>query len=318
MPNDQAAGFSADAITDADPSAHRPGSGGFLQSIRLTLAEPRGSTLVFEATTGCVPWPKAYGGDLLAQAVTAGQASVGAGRVLHSMHSHFLRPATVAERLTYEVELTRDGRSYSTRRVSAFQGGREIFVATLSFQLDEVGVDYSPTIDEMPGPDDLPGSAEYLAAHAEQGHDLAPAVAEYWAHGRSFDQRHSPGPVYLATEPASASHQAVWVKAFDALPDEPGIHRAALAYVSDYTILEPSLRAVGASWSDRGLVTASLDNAIWFHRQARADEWLLYLQEAESVQGGRGLNRGRFFDRSGRLIATVMQEGMLRTERGIS
>ena len=304
-------------VSDSGGPSDSPGIDGFLDAIRIS---PSGSTehsLTFDATTGRVPWAKAYGGDLLAQAVTAGQASVDETRVLHSMHSSFLRPAAVAEKLRYEVELTRDGRSYSTRQVRALQGGKVIYIATLSFQVQEEGIDYAPEMPAVEGPENIPSSQEYLRSESGD-HGLRPPVAEYWSRGRAFDQRHVDGPLYLTTEHDTAGHQAVWVKAFATLPDSPGIHQAALAYVSDYTILEPSLRVMGTSWSDVGLTTASLDNSIWFHRPARADDWLLYVQEAESVQRGRGLNRGRFFDRAGHLVATVMQEGMLRTERGTS
>ena len=137
-------------------------------------------------------------------------------------------------------------------------------------------------------------------------------AAEYWGHGRSFDMRHVDGPLYVEAAPGTEPRQAVWVKAFDRLPDDPDLHRAALAYVCDYTILEPLLRAQGLSWAAPGLQTASLDHSLWFHRDGRADEWVLYVQDACSLQRNRGLVRGQFFDRDGRLLATVAQEGMIR------
>jgi len=137
-------------------------------------------------------------------------------------------------------------------------------------------------------------------------------AAAYWSGGRSFDMRHVPGAVYLSVEGEQVPHQAVWVKAFDRLPDDPDLQRAALAYVCDYTILEPVLRVHGHAWGDPGLVTASLDHAMWFHREGRVDDWLLYVQEAVSTQASRGLAQGHFYDRTGRLLATVVQEGMIR------
>jgi acyl-CoA thioesterase-2 len=283
----------------------------FLSAVQLAVSEPRFLDFAFEAITGDVPWPKAYGGDLLAQACTAAVATVDDGKTLHSMHSYFLRPADVGQPLRYEVENVRNGRGYSTRQVRAYQHGKELFRGLASFHLQEEGDEFAPPVPSYPSPETLPTAADYLAVTPEAGH-LDPEVARYWGAERSFDIRHVPTPIYVATEATPASRQAVWLRSFDRLPDDPGIHAAALAYVSDYTILEPTMRALEMSWSDPGLVTASLDNSIWFHRQARVDEWLLYVQEAVTAQHSRGLNFGRFFDREGRLIATIAQEGMLR------
>ena len=142
----------------------------------------------------------------------------------------------------------------------------------------------------------------------------------YWSAGRGFDMRHVPGPVYLAVEGKPAPHQAVWVKPFDPLHPVAGLSDAqrdlaALAYVCDYTILEPVLRALDLAWADPGLVTASLDHAMWFHRPAAVDDWLLYVQDAECAEAGRGLGTGRFYTRDGRHVATVAQEGMIRSDR---
>jgi acyl-CoA thioesterase-2 len=137
-------------------------------------------------------------------------------------------------------------------------------------------------------------------------------IAQYWANARPFDMRHVGSPIYFSVEGEPVAHQAVWIKALGDLPDDPVIHRAALAYASDYTILEPIYRRHGIPWSHPGLKSASLDHAMWFHRDGRADQWLLYVQESPSAQGGRGLSLGRIFTRDGRLLATVAQEGMVR------
>jgi acyl-CoA thioesterase-2 len=289
-------------------TANLASSARFLAATRLTEAEPRVFDRAFEVTPQYVPWPKAYGGDSVAQAAAAAIATVGDDRELHSLHSTFLRPVEIGATVRYEVELLRDGRGYSTRHVRGYQNEKPVFITTASFQVPEAGAGYQPGMPPVPGPDELPSSAEYLAANA--GAD--PAAADYWSLGRSFDMRHVPGPVYVRVEGERVPHQAVWVKAFDALPDDANTHRIAVSYVCDYTILEPSLRVLGLDWSSPGLVTASLDHAMWFHGRARADEWLLYAQEAAGAQNGRGLNLGRFFTRDGALVATVAQEGMLR------
>jgi len=282
----------------------------FLQAIELTEVDGPADRS-FEATTQYVPWPKAYGGDMVAQAAAAMMRTADADRALHSMHSYFMRPVDIGAPVRYDVEVLRDGRGYSTRSVRAVQGGKTAFAAMGSFQVPEEGPDF-----QQPAPAAVEPASLETAAAALAG--TAGPAAEYWAHGRSFDMRHVPGPVYIETDGGAVPAQAVWVKAFDALPDAADakatadLHRTALAYVCDYTILETLLRVRGLHWSSPHLATASLDHAMWFHRDGRADEWVLYAQDAVSGQSNRGLALGRFFDRSGRLLATVAQEGMIR------
>lgn len=277
----------------------------FLAAMDLQPAQAEVFDEAWAAEAQYVPWPKAFGGDMVGQAATAMMRSVGEDRVLHSMHSYFLRPVDIGAVVRYEVERLRDGRGYSSRHVRGFQNGKPVYDAIGSFQVPEDGDDDAPAMPEVPGPEELPTAADVLAG-------VPGAAAEYWGHGRSFDMRHVEGPVYLEVQGPKTPHQAVWVKAFDRLPDDPDLHRAALAYVCDYTILEPLLRAQGRAWADPGLVTASLDHSMWFHREGRADEWVLYVQDGCSLQRNRGLVRGQFFDRDGRLLASVAQEGMIR------
>ncbi|GAA1346009.1 acyl-CoA thioesterase [Arthrobacter roseus] len=282
----------------------------FLRAIELTPVDgPADSS--FEATTQYVPWPKAYGGDMVAQATAAMQATVGTDRALHSMHSYFMRPVNIGAPVRYDVEVLRDGRGYSTRSVRGIQNGKTAFTALGSFHVPEDGPEFQQPAPEAVDPESLRTAAEALEG-------ATGAASDYWAHGRSFDMRHIPDPLYLTSDAGSVPAQAVWVKAFDALPDAADakatadLHRTALTYVCDYTILETLLRVRGLNWSSPGLATASLDHAMWFHRDGRADDWILYAQDAVSVQNNRGLAMGRFFDRSGRLLATVAQEGMIR------
>lgn len=299
-------------MTSAKPAVAIPTSETFLRAIALSPVWPTHHEDAYEATTQYVPWPKSYGGDMVAQSAAAMMRSVDDDRTLHSMHSYFMRPVDVGATVRYEVERLRDGRGYSTRSVRGYQNGKAVFAAMGSFQVPENGPDYQPE-----SPADLAPEALRSAAEVLEGVD-GPA-AEYWAGGRSFDMRHVPGPVYLDVEGGPQAHQAVWVKAFDRLPDAAtdrltaDLHRAALAYVCDYTILETLLRVQGLHWSSPGLSTASLDHSMWFHREGRADEWVLYVQEAVSAQRNRGLALGRFFDRQGLLLATVAQEGMIRS-----
>lgn len=283
-------------------------SAAFHRAIALTEVTTTRADRAFEAQPQPVPWPKAYGGDLVAQSVAAALRTVGDDRSLHSVHSTFLRGVDVAEPVRYEVEMIRDGRGFSTRHVRGHQHDRLAFMATASFHVPEGFPEHAPPMPEVPMPELLRSSAEVLSGF--DGADI-----EYWSHGRSFDMRHVPGSVYLEIEGGRTAHQAVWVRAFDRLDDDPRTHQLAIAYVCDYTILEPVLRVLGLPWRTEGLVTASLDHAMWFHTAARADEWLLYAQDSAAISDGRGLGLGRFYTRDGRLVATVAQEGMIRPGR---
>ncbi|MGM0931207.1 MAG: acyl-CoA thioesterase [Actinomycetota bacterium] len=286
----------------------------FLRAVELTAVEPQIHDEAYEATTQYVPWPKAYGGDMVAQAAAAMMRSVGEDRQLHSMHSYFMRPVDIGAVVRYEVEKLRDGRGYSTRSVRGWQDGKTVYAAMGSFQVPEDGPEFQPEMPASVDPESLRSAADVLAG-------VEGDAAAYWSQGRSFDMRHVPGPVYVDVEGEQVPQQAVWVKAFGQLPDQADeratrdLHRTALAYVCDYTILEPILRAHGHYWAEPGLVTASLDHSMWFHRDGRVDDWVLYAQEAVSGQRNRGLATGRFFDRDGRLLATVAQEGMIRAAR---
>ncbi|KUO08257.1 acyl-CoA thioesterase [Streptomyces sp. DSM 15324] len=295
-----------------------PTSAVFTAALTLKPAEPEHFDLAFTAVTQPCPWPKAYGGDLVAQAAAAAMRSVTDGKSLHSMHSYFLRPADIGAEVRYEVEVLRDGRGYSTRQVRGYQNGKPLYVCLANFAAGEAGAAFHATLAEdaeVPGPEGLPTSAEYLARHADA--PLTEDVRSYWSGGRGFDMRHVPGPVYLTVEGDRLPHQAVWIKPYDPLRPVDGLtdagrDLAALAYVCDYTILEPVLRVLDLPWSRPGLVTASLDHAMWFHRPAPMGDWLLYVQEAAAADAGRGLGTGRFFTRDRRHLATVAQEGMIR------
>ncbi|QKV97062.1 thioesterase family protein [Streptomyces sp. NA02950] len=293
-----------------------PTSAVFTAAVTLKPAQPEHFDLAFTATTQPCPWPKAYGGDLVAQAAAAAMRSVTDGKSLHSMHSYFLRPADIGTEVRYEVEVVRDGRGYSTRQVRGYQNGKPLYVCLAGFAAGEAGPAFHATFTEdVPDPESLPGSAEYLAERS--GGSMTEETRAYWSGGRSFDMRHVPGPVYLTVDGERLAHQAVWLKPFDPLRPVDGLtdaqrDLAALAYVCDYTILEPVLRVLDLPWARPGLVTASLDHAMWFHRPGPVGDWLLYVQEAVAADAGRGLGTGRFFTRDHRHLATVVQEGLIR------
>ena len=299
------------------------------RALALHPVDPQHFDVAFTATTQPCPWPKAYGGDMVAQAAAAAMLTVTDGKVMHSMHSYFMRPVDIGAPVTYEVEVLRDGRGYATRQVRAFQNAKAAYTCLASFAAGEQGGRYAAAAPaDVPAPDDLPTSAAYLADREPGGPDRGSTMTaeskDYWSGGRSFDMRHVPGPVYLRVDGGSTPHQALWVKPFDALRPVDGLtdaqrDLAALAYVCDYTILEPVLRVLDLPWARPGLVTASLDHAMWFHRQpapGALDGWLLYAQEAVAADVGRGVGLGRFFTPDGEHLATVVQEGMIRANPG--
>jgi acyl-CoA thioesterase-2 len=205
------------------------------------------------------------------------------------------------------VDRLRDGRTVSSRAVRGHQNGRVVFQGLASFQLASKGPEHEvPMPDGIPGPEGLPTSAEVLATTDVR--DTA-----YWSHERSFDMRHWPSALYVKAEAGDAADsQVVWLKSYDRLPDDPRLHRTALAYLCDYTMLEPALRRHRTAWADEGLMTASLDHAMWWHKDdARADEWIAFVQQSPAASHGRGTGYGRLYTRQGELIATVMQEGVL-------
>ncbi len=276
-----------------------------LAAVDLTDTGARTSEDIFTGPSQWSPQGRVFGGQVLAQSITAAMRTVPEDRLAHSMHGYFLRPGDVRHPITFSVDRIHDGRSFSTRRTQAYQQGAPILSMIASFQTDDGGLDHQSPMPDVPAPETLPSTAEVLAG-------IDHPVADFWSHHRPFDLRHVPSPIYLRVDGEQTAHQAVWLKSFGAMPDDPNLHRAALAYASDYTILESILRRHGVAWIAPGLKAASLDHAMWWHRPARVDEWLLYVQESPTAQGGRGLSLGRIYTRDGILVASVAQEGMVR------
>lgn len=278
-----------------------------LDSLTLRPVSTTDEPDTFVGSSIRMPHHRVYGGQVLAQSIIAATATVPSDRPVHSMHGYFLRPGDDTQDIDYRVDRIHDGRSFSTRRTQGLQGGTPIFSMIASFQEPTSGLDHADTMPvDVPSPEDLP-PPDTLFSRVEHPR------AHYWATERPFDIRYINGPVYTEVTGPQVAHQAVWMRCVARLPDDPVLHRAALAFGSDYTILESIFRRHGIAWATYpGLKSASLDHAMWFHRDGRADEWILYTQESPSAQGGRGLALGRMFSRDGQLIATVAQEGMIR------
>jgi Acyl-CoA thioesterase len=254
-----------------------------------------------------------YGGQVMSQALIAAAETVDAEKVgmrlPHSMHGYFLRPGRTDEPLEFSVEILHDGRSFSTRRTHALQGGVPILSMIYSFQLEQPGVDHEVPAPEAPDPIDLPSAADLFA---EVDHPAARRLMRLGA----FELRHVEPDIYFTPDPERRHTQRLWMRTRTPLPDRTPqvLHRALLAYACDQVMLEPILRAHGLSWTS-GLAVASLDHAMWWHRPLDVSRCLLYVQESPSAEGGRGLGFARIYSSDGRLVATAAQQGMVRVPR---
>lgn len=276
-----------------------------LDVLDLDAGQARTTEDIFTGTSHPMPTGRIYGGQVLAQTLIAAERTMPDDRAVHSMHGYFLRPGDASQGITIAVDRIHDGRSFSTRRSQAYQNGVPIFSMIASFQDADPGIEHAQPMPEgIPGPGELhPDEAIITGAHPLTMRMLT---------DRPADIRHVDGPIYQHVDGDQVAHQAVWMRMRSALPDDPKLHRAALAYLSDMTIQESILRAHGVAWALPGLKVASLDHAMWWHRPARVDEWLLYVQESPNARGGRGLATGRIYTEDGTLVATVAQEIMIR------
>ena len=253
-----------------------------------------------------------FGGQVLGQALSAAQAtmdvSAGTHRDAHSLHAYFLRAGDIEAPIVYNVDRTRDGGSFSVRRVTAIQHGQPIFFLAASFQQHEEGAEHQLTMPEVPKPEDL---HEAPSLPPEELAKLPGKVQRWLARRGPFEFRH----VYPRDElnpPKRPPFQQVWFRLSEKVGDAPELHRALLAYASDFHLLGTATFPHGISYYQPNVQMASLDHALWFHRAFRADDWLLYSIDSPSAQGARGLARGQVFDRQGRLVASTAQEGLIR------
>jgi acyl-CoA thioesterase-2 len=229
-------------------------------------------------------------------------------RPVHSLHAYFIRPGDPTVPLIYLVERVRDGRSFTTRRVSAVQHGKTIFALSASFHRPEPGIEHADPMPEVPPPDEIPPTAERMEKL------FGPSVRE-WYGGNPIDIRHI-GPLTFEAErdpSLRTTRNLVWLRADGDLPDDPLLHVCLVTYASDMTLLDSVLLAHGLSWADGRTTGASLDHAMWFHGPFRADRWLLYAQDSPVARGALGLARGEMYTSDGELVVSVVQEGLVRT-----
>jgi acyl-CoA thioesterase-2 len=264
-------------------------------------------TDIFRGISPKIALQRVFGGQVAGQALVAAGRTVDTDRLVHSLHSYFIRPGDPSIPIIYTVERIRDGRSFSVRRVLAIQHGQPIFTLSASFQLPQGGIDHQATMPPAPAPEELPTLAERY-----EGYD------DLWAVMRqipqAFDVRYVDDPPWVqrVQGPRESQPHRIWLKADGTLPDDPLLHICVVTFASDMNLLDSVLIHHGLAARLDPISMASLDHAMWFHRPFRADDWLLYVSSSPSASGGRGLATGQFYSRDGRLVASVTQEGMIR------
>ncbi|HEY0169099.1 MAG TPA: acyl-CoA thioesterase II [Jatrophihabitans sp.] len=291
----------------AADGADHPGGQPIVDALVSLLDLEAIETDIFRGLSPQVAMQRVFGGQVAGQALVAAGRTVAPERLVHSLHSYFIRPGDPSIPIIYTVDRVRDGRSFSVRRVVAIQHGEPIFTLSASFQLPQGGIDHQAQMPPAPAPESLPTLAERY-----EGFD------ELWSVMRQipqpFDVRYVDDPPWVQRGQGPRENQPhrIWLKADGTLPDNPLLHVCVITFASDMNLLDSVLIHHGLAARLDPISMASLDHAMWFHRQFRADDWLLYVSSSSSASGGRGLATGQFYSRDGRLVASVTQEGMIR------
>jgi acyl-CoA thioesterase-2 len=286
----------------------RPAANAALETLLAALTlEPLEDNL-FRGPRACEGWQRVYGGLVLGQSLVAAALTVDAGRAIHSLHGYFLLAGDPEREIVYDVERIRDGGSFTTRRVRAIQHGRAIFSMSASFHKSEEGYEHQSAMPDVPLPEALPSARDLMRGVLP---NLPENMRAYWNREHPIDVRIVDASRYASRDPQTPA-QSIWLRANGTLPESSYIHQAVLAYASDFTLLDTALIAHGKLLFDRDIQLASLDHAMWFHRPFRADDWLLYVQDSPTASGARAYCRGAIFDRQGRLVASTVQEGLMR------
>jgi acyl-CoA thioesterase-2 len=262
---------------------------------------------IFRGDSRDIGSAQVFGGQVLGQALSAAQHTV-EDRVAHSLHAYFLRRGDMNAPIVYEVDRARDGGSFSTRRIVAIQHGRPIFNLAASFQKPEPGLDHQAEKPAVIGPEGLRDLAEIACEHIDK---LPEKLRRFMTDKRPFEFR-PVEPVALGAREPQPPVKHVWIRAVDTLPDDVALHQNLLAYVSDFELLGTSTLPHGLPFGEGKVIMASLDHALWFHREFRIDEWLLYAMDSPNASGARGFARGQLFNADGDLVASTAQEGLVR------
>ncbi len=252
---------------------------------------------------------RVFGGQVFAQALVAARRTVEGPREAHSVHGYFILPGDLQAPIVYFVDKLRDGNSFTTRRVTAIQHGQAIFNLSASFHVAEEGREHQNAMPEVPAPDNLTPELQLIREMADR---IPEPLRSVLTQDRPIDFRPVDPIDHFAPGIKRAPVRHMWFKSIDALPDDPLVHQAVLAYVSDYGLITTALQPHGLTFRSPGLQMASLDHSLWLHRSFRVDDWLLYSTDSPVASGARGFARGTIFTRDGTLVASVAQEGLMR------
>ncbi len=264
---------------------------------------------LFRSRSGSVGLERVFGGQVIAQALAAANRTVDPSRVAHSLHAYFLLAGDPKAPIVYDVDRIRDGRSFTTRRVVAIQHGRAIFSLAASYQKTEDGPEHQLSVaPDVPRPDEVPGDEVWRQRFEAR---LPPGLDREWMPMNLLEARPTSSLVTLA-DGTEMRLPAVWMRVRGQLPDDLPTHQAALAYASDFSLLQAALGVHGYAVYDPSLQVASLDHGLWFHRPFRADQWLLYAQRSPIARNARGFCSGELFTEDGVLVASAVQEGLIR------
>jgi len=273
------------------------------------LEVKRIDTYLFTGTSPERP-RRIFGGQVLAQSLNASNRSIDGDRVAHSMHAHFLRPGDPRKQIVFEVDPTRDGRSFATRRVVAKQDGKPIFITSVSYQELEEGLNHEAPMPEVTPPEQLQTDYEYWQEMSEKHPDRFDQPLAQAVERRVVKRRD-----YMDPKPEDPNCH-MWFRVPGDVGDDPNRHQTLIAFISDFALLGAALLPHPYTAMSKKIQAASLDHAIWFHRPGRADEYLLYSMDSPNAGGGRGFSRGQFFSADGRLIASTAQESLIRLRPG--
>ena len=264
---------------------------------------------LFRGQSENIGGPRVFGGQVIGQALTAAVRTVPSKRFVHSLHAYFLRPGDMEYPIIYDVERTRDGGSFTTRRVVAIQKGEPIFDMALSFHKKEKGPSHQIDMIDIPGPEECISELEVKKKMIDK---VPLKYRDFFLRERPIEIRNLPGEGMFEEPKKKPPHKHVWMKAVVKIPDDVVQHQAILAYASDMGLLSTSMNPHRLSFAKGNVMSASLDHAMWFHRPFRADEWMLYSTDSPSASNARGFNRGSVYTEDGVLVASAVQEGLMR------
>ena len=264
---------------------------------------------LFRGQSENIGGPRVFGGQVIGQALTAAVRTVPSKRFVHSLHAYFLRPGDMEYPIIYDVERTRDGGSFTTRRVVAIQKGEPIFDMALSFHKKEKGPSHQIDMIDIPGPEECISELEVKKKMIDK---VPLKYRDFFLRERPIEIRNLPGEGMFEEPEKKPPHKHVWMKAVGKIPDDVVQHQAILAYASDMGLLSTSMNPHRLSFAKGNVMSASLDHAMWFHRPFRADEWMLYSTDSPSASNARGFNRGSVYTEDGVLVASAVQEGLMR------